>query len=113
MAKVTAEHLVAGAKIWMEGYDQNTLTKVPLELIVVSNTFSQNRHITVSYANQADIEIIGPTNREEGFLLWPADRGIRPYNYDYRPTQLFTTREEMESAINFWEGENPNFLEGE
>lgn len=117
MAKLTAEHLVAGAKIWMAGYSRITKKQVPLELKVVTGKLVEGIRFHVHYANATEHYIIGPsysvTEDEPDFWVYLGDKGIRPYNYDSRPTQLFTTREEMQAAINLWDGKNPNSMIGD
>lgn len=51
-------------------------------------------------------------NKNGDAILFPGDMGMRPWNYDQRPTQVFTTRAACEKAIKEWGGRNPNFLVG-
>lgn len=118
MSKVTMNELVKGAHIWMDGWDDKLKVNVPLELIVVTGELVEGIRIYVIYAHYTDLPIIGPSygisDNEPDFWIYPADKGIRPINYDSRPTQLFTTKEEMQAAIDLWieAGKNPNFLVG-
>lgn len=111
MAKVNGSHLKAGAAIWTSGYVMG-VGKVPVKLIVVSGAIEASNRVAVTYANPADAGTYAasPDHKDKADYVFLGDRGVRPFNYDNRMTQVFTTKVELEMAINAWAGKNPNFI---
>jgi hypothetical protein len=114
MAKLTGKIIKSGLHVWAKGYDRATTKFVPVELVLVSGVertpVSGAKVVYVNKCNQDDrIDYLGGIP-EVGMGIYLGDAGIRPYNYDNRATQVFTTKEECEQAIKLWAGRNPNFI---
>lgn len=111
MAKVNGSHLKAGAAIWTTGYVIG-VGNVPVKLIVVSGAVESSNRLAVTYDNPADATTYAASHDYENNtdFVFLGDRGVRPYNYDNRVTQLFTTKSDLELALKAWNGKNPNFI---
>jgi hypothetical protein len=111
MAKVNGSHLKAGAAVWTTGYIRG-VGKVPVKLIVVNGAIESSNRLEVTYDNPADATTHAASMDYENkkFFVFLGDRGVKPYNYDSRVPQLFTTKSDLELAIKAWDGKNPNFI---
>jgi hypothetical protein len=111
MAKLTGDIIKAGLHVWALGYNRNTRKDVPVELIVISGDAGSMGRLYVMPANaESDDKWLTKDPNTHQPVIYLGDSGVRPYNYDDRATQVFTTREEMEEAIALWGGKNPNFV---
>ena len=102
MAKVTADELKKlGTRFWV----LDEVDEYPIEVEVSRGLYTSHGHIL-------NVEVL-VVDTGVKMVLCPRDLGIRPINYDNRPTQAFTTKEEIDEAVKSWAGVNPNFLEGD
>lgn len=112
MAKVTGEMLVPGQRVWKMAYS-SLLGDVMVELIIIDGVVDTVHNKTrVAYANPKDAQYhaasLDYVNGQ--YYIYLGDLGVRPYNYDERASQLFTTKKALEVAALAWDGKNPNFL---
>lgn len=108
MAKVTADMVKPGKFFWLLGFDKERALTIPVRIEITSEVFLRY-NIPVVLCRQNPYQ-------EHVFYhepLYLGDLGIRPLNYDNRPTQMWTTKMECKRAIRRWKGRNPNFLEEE
>ncbi len=114
--RVTAEHIKAGQHIFIAGVPRGLGKSVPLEVVILNGIVDDEYH-TVQIIHAHDIDLTTRAGYcipdKDGRFLYLGDLGVKPYAYDGRVTQAYTTAEEMAAAIDLWAGKNPNFIEGE
>lgn len=116
MAQVTKDNLKIGQHVFMAGYVRHsTNTEVPVELIISSEpSGAHGSYVNVTFADPAQEKLVyGPSHDVDDFTkfaIYPGDLGVEGFKYDNRAPQLFTTVDEITTAIEMWSGRNPNFL---
>lgn len=98
MNKVTGKDVVKDATFWIEGYHvDGRWAEVEIKVLGMYDT----SHGIVS------VEVLGHPEKEAE-KLFLSDRGVEPYAYDKRCTQLFHTKEELLEAKKNWHTGNAN-----
>jgi len=113
MAKLTGDIIKAGLHVWVGGYINGVLS--PVEVIIRDGQVNHSDEIQTIVVDLAvpTTEYVGVSRiaGTQKLGIYLGDAGVRPYNYDNRCTQVFTTQEEMQAAIDLWDDDNPNFLD--
>lgn len=116
MAKLTGEIINKGLRVWVMAYESETMEPAPVELEIVTGVVERDRNVVhVVFANRSDESLFygisrDPKDDSNRYLIYLGDDGVRPYNYDDRCTQVFTTKEETEAMIEMCAGRYPNFV---
>lgn len=114
MAKLTGDLIKVGQRVWAVGYDKNLRIEVPVELVIISDIIRPNSCEVVQVALATPnngVVYYGSIPGTDMIGFYPGDDGVRPYNYDNRATQVFTTKEDLEQAMIVWDGRNPNWVD--
>lgn len=111
MAKLTGDIIKAGLHVWVVGGGMDC-NDMPVEVVIDTGEIDA-KYNTVDVLRMCDNSSPAciPSDQDTGkYVLYLGDSGVRPYNYDDRQTQVFTTREELVEAMEAWAGKIPNFI---
>lgn len=110
MPALTKEMITPGLHIWVcaDPYSKNL---EPMEFIIVTGQVGIASSLLINALVFGKNHYNHLAGGREGIYL--GDRGVPGYAYDERGPQIFTTREEMQAAIDMWAGRNPNFVDAE
>ena len=98
MAKVIGSDVVTGAKFWVEGHQAGS--GLEAVQVLITGNIEGKPYLVAGRVVQG-----GHGQYCELFLN---DRGVEPYAYDQRCTQLFHTKEELLEAKKNWHNGNAN-----
>lgn len=111
MAKLTGDMIQEGLHIWAINHYHDVMA--PIELVIDSKVIEYGDEVLlVSVANKSDEEcnLISEHPVDDRKVIYLGDDGVRPYNYDDRCTQVFTTKESCQECIDMLKGRWPNFV---
>lgn len=102
--RTKAEDIKPGVYLWVIGWSPRG-GDVPVRVQVKS-------HIgTYDEGYKFKVHVISDHHLHSS-TIYPGDSGIRPLNYDQRPTQVWPTKRQCVRHMQMWEGKNPNFMTG-
>ena len=114
MSKLTGDLIKKGMHVWVAGYDRKTMETIPVEMIIVTGEVERDSNILHVVFSDRKLEEkcygISCDPCVDRKVIYLGDYGVRPYNYDDRCTQVFTSEEEMLAAIDMWDGRYPTFV---
>lgn len=118
MAKLTGDLIKAGMSIWVIGYERGVYNvQIPVELTIVDGVVKETSNSMLINFVDANVWSLKVTSLHEDTNGYPSmylgDQGVRPYAYDNRCTQVFTTKEEVQALIDMVGDRNPNFVDEE
>ncbi|WP_407304242.1 hypothetical protein [Acinetobacter sp.] len=108
MAKLTGDIIKAGLHVWVAGLDKKL--NIPVEVVIDTGEVYRCNIIEVTCVADDASNCCHRDPNTGRHVIYLGDAGVRPYNYDSRAVQVFTTKGECQAAMNFWDGRNPNFL---
>lgn len=111
MAKLTGDMIETGLHIWAINHYHDS--PKPIELVIDAQQIEYgDKVILVSIANKADEDCNSISDHpvDDRKVIYIGDDGVRPYNYDDRCTQVFTTKESCQECIDMLNGRWPNFV---
>lgn len=116
MSKLTGDMIKQGLHIWVAAPEKTTCKLIPVEMIVVTGEVERDGKVLhVVFADEVTSKAVfsvssDPRSDFQRYVIYLGDDGVKPYAYDNRCTQVFTTKESMQAAIDMWNGRYPNFV---